>query len=503
MHRSNSNFLVFATSILIALMTASPTRGQSPPGPGPTGTATALPAVAPTGPLPTIPIAALPTTPAAAPTTAPTSGQPAGPPPPAKRPTLKIKQVNVIDSKSPSKRQCTPATNPGAGAPAAPPVAVEPPDLQILRGAGDIEVTLGRDTYSEERDETKKSAQPLRLFVNGVNLADDAKLVSQLGCGLNVHLRYRIVPGENSQKLWAALYRSSDLTKTEPLNVALGWDSVGPSSEQLTQVGAREIAVASDYAVVTAFGVVLLLCGISALVFVRTDAFRDSPSPWWSREASRQLAKLRKDRKVVDDNWLTAVYGAQFDKSKKSVYADAATRANARQLPRDQTEEWATLFGILIGGRSTREIRSTYSLARTQLGMWFLFSVAAALFLWIVYGRLPKIENSLLALLGLSMATAGVSLAIDKGNSDVSKAFSYSNGLLNDLVTGGTDNKEQVYRYQSVVVNLLLLFVGVTWVVQNLAYPLFEPTWLAFLGISGVALTAGKQILETPKVPPA
>jgi len=156
-------------------------------------------------------------------------------------------------------------------------------------------------------------------------------------------------------------------------------------------------------------------------------------------------------------------------------------------------QEPATIIGLALLARSWKPVRAAFSLARVQLAVWFVFAVAAGVFLWIVYGQLPPIDGSLLALLGLSVGTAGISVAVDKNSGG--RGYSPSQGLLLDLVTG-FDEKQQVHRYQAVVVNLLLLFVGISHVQQQLTYPIFDATWLALLGVSGVALGVGKQLLE-------
>ena len=68
-------------------------------------------------------------------------------------------------------------------------------------------------------------------------------------------------------------------------------------------------------------------------------------------------------------------------------------------------------------------------------------------------------------------------------------------------VTTGADGNQQVYRFQAVLVHGLLLGVGVVYVIQYLAYPSFDTSWLQFLGLSGITQTAGKQIVEN-KSPP-
>lgn len=71
-----------------------------------------------------------------------------------------------------------------------------------------------------------------------------------------------------------------------------------------------------------------------------------------------------------------------------------------------------------------------------------------------------------------------------------------SRGFWYDLLTG-FDERKQLHRYQAVVVNILLLVVGIFHVQQQLSYPVFDPTWLIFLGISGTAYGVGKQVLES------
>ena len=157
----------------------------------------------------------------------------------------------------------------------------------------------------------------------------------------------------------------------------------------------------------------------------------------------------------------------------------------------DQTK---LVVGLVLLRDKWNSARSTYSLGRTQLGIWFLFAVATASYLWIIYGDLPGIEGSLLALLGLSLGVSGMSLAVDQNNSS-KITYRPSSGLLLNVMTDW-DNQQQVHRFQAVVVNLLLLMVGIIHVLRHLAFPIFDTTWLAFLGISGVALAAGKSTAE-------
>jgi hypothetical protein len=144
--------------------------------------------------------------------------------------------------------------------------------------------------------------------------------------------------------------------------------------------------------------------------------------------------------------------------------------------------------GPSVGGK-----RATYSLARLQVGIWILFILGAGLFIWLVLGALPTVEPTLVGLLGVSAATTAASVAVDSAATN--RAFVASRGLLLDIITGW-DGGQQLHRIQALLVNALLLAVGFNAVIENLAYPVFDASWLALLGVSGATQTVLKQALE-------
>lgn len=369
-----------------------------------------------------------------------------------------------------------------------------PAGQQLLAGAGDLELVMKKAEFDQEARFTTTNSTP-RLIINGVNLEDSATLIATFVCDPYVYLRFRIAPKRGSEKLWSAIYNSSGLTGKEPLVPAIGWDGGGSQITLDASAGdRRDISVSTAFRVYIALGIVALVLVLTYIVYVYTDAFRDAKTPWWYADAMK-LRPLQ-----VNGAWLALQY-SNFDVTRTATYySNAAQLAVQKKYPKASLEEWDYFFGLVLSQHPVERPRATYSLARTQLGLWFVFAVCSGVFLWIVYGDLPRIENSLLALLGISVGTAGVSLAIDTNISKDANGFTTSRGFY-DLVTG-FDAQQQVYRYQAVVINVLLLFVGVMNVVQSLTYPIFDATWLAFLGISGVALATGKQIVETkPTVP--
>jgi hypothetical protein len=208
-----------------------------------------------------------------------------------------------------------------------------------------------------------------------------------------------------------------------------------------------------------------------------------------------EARKLHRRNADTEENLLRRLYAGYIPEARLECEELADEALKGTSIKADSINKAAA--GLFLRRAQWASEKSSYSLGRSQLGLWFIFAIATGSYLLIIYGDLPAIDGSLLGLLGLSLGVTGMSLAIDKNNPPVE--FRPSQGILRDLITGW-DDQYQVYRFQAVIVNLLLLVVGILHVFSHLSYPIFEPTWLAFLGISGLAYGAGKQITrnETP-----
>ena len=425
----------------------------------------------------------------------------------ASLPTLRIERVLVRDR--PWFARLTSAT--------------DPPDVQkkkeaacrdnadytscnpILVGTGELELVVPREDY-DRMAAAEKKAGGLVLYVNGVPLPADAKRVGIEHREDGTHLRFRIEQGVDTQTLWSSLYRYKGLLGDDSLRVALGWSGQGPGTtfppvltpEDTKASGARIAVTSSGYVIAAAVVVSALIVGL-VLLGRMTDALRGAPVPPWWREARRLRARL--DAPGADEAQVLGAFEPSYDPAKRQESIDLAEAAvNGR--PASTEHPNLIPIGLALGGAALVEPRhGAYSLARTQMAMWFAFAIAAGLFLWIIYGELRRIDGSLLALLLISVGTTGISIGVDNANA-VRRLYTPSRGFFLDLVTDPEDT-QQVHRYQAVVVNLLLLFVGVVHVVQQLTYPIFEPTWLAFLGVSGATLGLGKQVLENRTEAPA
>lgn len=146
-----------------------------------------------------------------------------------------------------------------------------------------------------------------------------------------------------------------------------------------------------------------------------------------------------------------------------------------------------------IGPKLDSGQRQAFSFARVQWGAWTTFAVASAIYLWIVYGFLPALSGSVLALAGVSTLAATSSFFMDANNPPVAAP---SRNLWLDLLSGSGDATAQAHRFQALAVNVALLAAAVYHVCLHLDYPVFDSTWLAMLGISDGAQLLGKQTLE-------
>ena len=367
---------------------------------------------------------------------------------------------------------------------------------RTLVGTGDVIVSITAASFENLMKYQLSSGYRASLFVNGVDLKNDALLVGIERSERQVHLHYNVKPGLNSRTLWESLYRSGKAAEQHDLHAALGWNTSPASTTGVGYIHQQNyVAVTDPWSFFWARVLIVVLVVLGALLAFEGDAFRDAKTPIWYREALALRSKLRAETSPKGKQALLMSIDQAYDSSLDAKYLEKADEALTNPLDSpDQQAINMMKVGLALRQKHWEPPKATYSLGRLQLGMWFLFAVSAGLFLWVVYGKLPDIENSLLAILGFSVGVTGMSAAIDQ--SIPNRRFKPSVGWLTDITTD-FDERQQVHRYQAVIVNLMLLFIGIAHVMQHLSYPIFEPTWLAFLGISGVALAAGKQVSET------
>lgn len=387
------------------------------------------------------------------------------------------------------------------------------------------------------------------LVLNGFDLGTGGEhLATEVLESGYTSLRYRLIPDKDSDKAWATLYREKGFTKSTSLRPALAWNGQTVFRVKEPLKPSVHIQVTDSITLVEAVVLALVFLAIFIWALYRMDIFRESPAlPWWDeadllRDRVRAVRLGRKSwvrflsrdmrgihaikgkmasmtywakgaaavipsgasaraspesaavLKLIQDS---SYGGATFDQSKVQTCLDWADKSICGNYPVADADIAATVVGLALTKERWKPVRGAFSLASVQVGVWMMFACIAAIFLWVVYGALPAIVGSLLGLVSITVVVAGASWIIDP----VGKQFLESQGLWRDLMTGA-DGQTKVHRFQAVLVNLLLLVVGVTWLLKYLTYPTFDDTWLQFLGLSGLAQTVGKSVNEGTKPAP-
>ncbi len=171
----------------------------------------------------------------------------------------------------------------------------------------------------------------------------------------------------------------------------------------------------------------------------------------------------------------------------------------------------------------------SYSLARTQMAVWFMLIISAYLILWILTGQLGTITESMLALMGIGSGTALGAAIVDAGKRNaaseeinnlvhekavleetltrggnkqikavmasrldsidqrmksrtVTQQGQTSEGFWNDILTDA--NGISFHRFQIAVWTVVLVFIFISEVASTLCMPEFSGTLLALMGIS-------------------
>lgn len=388
----------------------------------------------------------------------------------------------------------------------------------ILVGAGDLELAVDDAAFDKVMQEHKGKTGSLVLFLNGASMGSDAKFLggeklpkkegdkadkdkedkeNKDKQSVSV-LRFRIEPGKQSQALWSQLYADGGLTAERTLRVGLGWREDGkPDAGALPlriEAASANVAITTGWNLAFALVAIVAVVGVLIYMGATSDLLRDAPLPqfWKDAVAAYGAGDTTAVRLAALANHPTYATAAANPPARCPALA-AAALAKQPVLAADEID---TVVGLVQEARRWKPVRASFSLTQVQLALWFGFAVATALFLWVLYGDLPKIDNSVLTLLGLSAGTSGLSWMADR-NAAAARAYQPTQGFWTDMTTGWADDKMQVYRYQAVVVNLLLLAVGIVHVVQQLTYPTFDSTWLIFLGVSAGTFGLGKQVKET------
>jgi hypothetical protein len=159
----------------------------------------------------------------------------------------------------------------------------------------------------------------------------------------------------------------------------------------------------------------------------------------------------------------------------------------------------AVLLVLVWYGRRTNLLRDIgpeppaglkrYSLARTQMAVWFVVVLAAYVFLWLATGALDTLTTTVIGLMGISAATAVAGNALDAGQQSTASPVEVpaapaarSTGFFTDIFSD--QHGMSLARLQIAIWTLVLVVIFARSVFRDLAMPEFDTTLLGLMGIS-------------------
>jgi hypothetical protein len=194
-----------------------------------------------------------------------------------------------------------------------------------LVGAGDVIVGMSPASFAYLRNYERQNNTHPFLYVNGVPLGDDARLVSTIQHPDAVFMRYNIVPGDKSKVLWSSLYRTAATAAPHPLNVAIGFEN-GPTS-YTAAAAPVDIAITSPGAYRVGVLLVAALVVAGLVLGYATNIFRGGSLPLPLRAAAAMKLKATREH-IADPGALLALDPAYTDAQAPAYAADAQAVLN-------------------------------------------------------------------------------------------------------------------------------------------------------------------------------
>jgi hypothetical protein len=152
------------------------------------------------------------------------------------------------------------------------------------------------------------------------------------------------------------------------------------------------------------------------------------------------------------------------------------------------------IFGVVKLATKTNALRDdgppspdgqlrTYSLARCQMGFWFVLVLPTFVYLWLITGAFDTLTSSVLVLMGVSAGTAIFAHAQGKQGGMSPASTGLVKGFVKDALKDD-DGSISFHHFQMFVWTLVLgcIFIVEAW--RNLAMPEFNGTLLGMMGIS-------------------
>lgn len=145
-------------------------------------------------------------------------------------------------------------------------------------------------------------------------------------------------------------------------------------------------------------------------------------------------------------------------------------------------------------GNPPKTGKKKYSLALTQMAIWFFVIMSSWLLLYVVKHSFSTITESLVILMGISAATGVGGVAIDSNKDKVPKVRS-SQGFLKDILSDS--NGISFHRFQIFAWTVVMVLVFIRQVTSYMVMPEFNNVLLTMMGISS-GTYLGFKVSEKP-----
>lgn len=223
--------------------------------------------------------------------------------------------------------------------------------------------------------------------------------------------------------------------------------------------------------------------GTLTFILDRTDTNRDLWRPFLYDPLFDPQVSMRVSVGIHGERPLPRVRGANLEILVRKIYVDWTTWVWLGCLVVFVVLMiWcAKSTDLLREGPAVDGVPQPYGLGRAQMAWWFFLVVLSYSFIWLVTGDRDTIPTSILALMGISSATALAAVLVP--TSDAETGGRKSAGWWRDLV-GDDTGKLALDRLQIVVWTLVLSGIFLFSVIWELTMPEFSATLLALMGIS-------------------
>jgi hypothetical protein len=356
-------------------------------------------------------------------------------------------------------------------------------------------------------------------------------LIPALGTGTNtVKLQFVLAFGANNREAWSEIINRQREGKPIPVGLALadGTEYTFSGSDYFLN-----LIVLDRSRKFLAGALLALFLYLFVYLTTQTEMVRD-PDPSLPPLLAARVTKRPQSNRLTHSPFLVSLYAigvilavvlvVWFDK-----HTSTSSRVNANRM----SELFSGVMIISILGhyylywkpaeaREEAKKLNSYSLARTQMAVWFFLIVCSWVFLWLVTGTLDTLTTTVLSLMGIGAGTAlGAEVqdagkprysevldakikAIEKKQADktdvpsdalelsslqeqlkaeLAKTPPTTEGFFTDVLTDSNDGIS-FHRFQMFIWTLVLGIVFAVDVYQHLVMPDFDGTMLALMGIS-------------------